>query len=125
MQALGPRLILVSRLGVVVWSLVMGVAMTVVQAANINISWLINSIGIFCGGAVPPLIFVMTWRGCTGPAATAGQCCTLPPLAHSLLLEMAPADWCLLSKCMLWTSQKNSQLACCLVWWRTVRYYPL
>ena len=34
LQALGPRLIWVSRIGVVVWSLVMGIAMTMVQAAS-------------------------------------------------------------------------------------------
>ena len=73
LQALGPRLIWVSRIGVVVWSLVMGIAMAVVQAANININWLINSIGVFVGGAVPPLIFVLTWRRCNGVMATTGE----------------------------------------------------
>ena len=72
-QALGPRLIWVSRIGVVVWSIIMGIAMTVVQAANININWLINSIGVFVGGAVPPLIFVLTWRRCNGVFATSGE----------------------------------------------------
>ncbi|CAK0787648.1 hypothetical protein CVIRNUC_010870 [Coccomyxa viridis] len=71
-KALGPRLIWVSRIGVVVWSIIMGIAMTVVQAANININWLINSIGVFVGGAVPPLIFVLTWRRCNGAFATSG-----------------------------------------------------
>ena len=73
LQALGPRLIWVSRIGVVVWSIIMGIAMTVVQAANININWLINSIGVFVGGAVPPLIFVLTWRRCNGAFATSGE----------------------------------------------------
>lgn len=77
LQALGPRLIWVSRIGVVVWSLVMGIAMTVVQAANININWLINSIGVFVGGAVPPLIFVLTWRRCSGVMATTGERCSV------------------------------------------------
>ena len=73
LQALGPRLIWVSRIGVVVWSIIMGISMTVVQAANININWLINSIGVFVGGAVPPLIFVLTWRRCNGAFATSGE----------------------------------------------------
>ena len=51
----------------------MGIAMTVVQAADININWLINSIGVFVGGAVPPLIFVLTWRRCNGVFATSGK----------------------------------------------------
>ena len=59
---------------VVVWALVMGTAMCVVQAANININWLINCIGIFAGGAVPPLLCVLTWRGATGRAAIPGEC---------------------------------------------------
>ena len=75
LQALGPRLIWVSRIGVVVWSIIMGIAMTVVQAANININWLINSIGVFVGGAVPPLIFVLTWRRCNRAFATS---CEVP-----------------------------------------------
>lgn len=49
------------------------------QVANINIVLLINSIGVFSGGAVPPLLFVLVWRGCTGPAATTGES---PPMTN-------------------------------------------
>lgn len=63
----------------------MGVAMTVVQAANININWLINSIGVFVGGAVPPLIFVLTWRRCNGVMATTGE----PPAPMSSKCEQS------------------------------------
>ncbi|BDA49838.1 Urea-proton symporter DUR3 [Coccomyxa sp. Obi] len=71
-QATGGQLVVVSRVGVCVWAIVMGAAMCIAQAAGINVNWLITIIGVFVGGAVPPLAALLTWRGCTAPAAMLG-----------------------------------------------------
>lgn len=71
-QASGERLVMVSRASVCFWAIVMGCAMSIAQAATINVNWLITIIGVFVGGAVPPLAALLTWRKCTGPAAVTG-----------------------------------------------------
>ena len=43
MRALGPCLIWMSRIGVVVWALIVEIAMTVKQAKYINMLWLASS----------------------------------------------------------------------------------
>lgn len=45
LQATGQQLVRVSRIGVCVWAVIMGIAMTIAQAASINVNWLITIIG--------------------------------------------------------------------------------
>ena len=45
MQATGKKLVLVSRVGVCIWAIIMGCAMSIAQAATINVNWLITIIG--------------------------------------------------------------------------------
>ncbi|KAK9904775.1 hypothetical protein WJX75_002276 [Coccomyxa subellipsoidea] len=71
-QATGKQLVSVSRIAVCVWAVVMGCAMCIAQAASINVNWLITIIGVFVGGAVPPLAALLTWRKCTATAAVTG-----------------------------------------------------
>eukprot|EP00891_Asterochloris_glomerata_P002745 jgi/Astpho2/2745/Aster-00924 len=68
-KASGEKLVWISRCGVGVWAIVMGLAMTVVQAAHINVNWLITVIGVIVGGAVPPLAMAVLWRRCSSLAA--------------------------------------------------------
>jgi len=44
-QASGERLVWVSRIAVLVWAIIMGIAMSVAQVANINVNFLITIIG--------------------------------------------------------------------------------
>jgi hypothetical protein len=44
-QASGERLVWVSRVAVLVWAIIMGIAMSVAQVANINVNFLITIIG--------------------------------------------------------------------------------
>ena len=48
MQASGGKLVTVSRIAVCVWAIIMGCAMCIAQAANINVNWLITIIGAPC-----------------------------------------------------------------------------
>lgn len=54
----------VSRIGVIVWALFMGVIMSVAQFANINVNWLVLIIGrsslLICASLVEPCSCV--WR---------------------------------------------------------------
>ena len=45
MQATGKRLVVVSRVSVCIWAIIMGIAMSIAQAATINVNWLITIIG--------------------------------------------------------------------------------
>ncbi len=45
LQASGERLVRVSRVAVFVWAVIMGIAMSVAQVANINVNFLITIIG--------------------------------------------------------------------------------
>ncbi len=44
-QANSKRLVMVSRIAVVIWAIIMGIIMCIAQAANINVDWLILIIG--------------------------------------------------------------------------------
>jgi hypothetical protein len=69
---------MVSRIAVVGWAIFMGVIMCIAQVAAINVNWLINIIGVFCGGAVWPLISLIFWDRATGKAAISGALCFFP-----------------------------------------------
>ena len=45
MQATGKKLVVVSRVSVCIWAIIMGIAMSIAQAATINVNWLITIIG--------------------------------------------------------------------------------
>ena len=66
-QASGERLVRVSRVAVFVWAVVMGIAMSVAQVANINVNFLITIIG-----ARPPR-----------PALGVRSCWSSTPGAHT------------------------------------------
>ena len=69
MQATGKKLVLVSRVGVCIWAIIMGCAMSIAQAATINVNWLITIIG-----ALIPTILPRP-RGHTQLAECALFCC--------------------------------------------------
>ena len=98
-QADGKRLVWVSRIAVLGWAVFMGAVMCVAQVCNLNVNWcashahgsdapaarccqpssnrlpprrLLLIIGVFAGGAVWPLILLITWDRATGKAAISG-----------------------------------------------------
>ncbi|KAK9816495.1 hypothetical protein WJX72_001008 [[Myrmecia] bisecta] len=102
-QASGERLLMVSRISVCIWAVIMGCASCIVQAASINVNWLIIVIGVFVGGAVPPVAMALLWDRCTRKAAISasllGNCVSL---GVSLLVAVVvslvfpdekPFDW--------------------------------
>ena len=72
LQASGAKLVTVSRVSVCVWAIIMGCAMSIAQAATINVNWLITIVGspslppagaMTCGVAVHPA--ACAWRSDT------------------------------------------------------------
>ena len=77
-QASGGKLITVSRISVCVWAVIMGCAMSIAQAATINVNWLITIIGEPC---LPQCRRGQSWRCCNVACTMLSQ--ILPRDSHT------------------------------------------
>jgi len=85
-KATGKQILLVSRIGVLVWSVLSGVLAVILYELKIGLGWIYVAMGNFIGSAVFPVAFALTWQRCSGTGATLG--CWLG-------LGLSMLGWCL------------------------------
>jgi len=71
-QATGEKLLFVSRVGVVVFGLVMGVLGVILDALGLNLGWVYLAMGVIIGSAVIPVSCVLMSSQVTSTAAISG-----------------------------------------------------
>ena len=59
--AKSSRLVRVSHLGIIIYGLILAVFCCILNAVNINLTWILTCLGIIVGGAAMPLGLVVLW----------------------------------------------------------------
>jgi len=71
-NATGKQILLVSRLGVLAWSVLSGVLAVILFELKIGLGWIYVAMGNFIGSAVFPVAFALTWKRCSALGAVLG-----------------------------------------------------
>jgi len=85
-KATGKQILLISRVGVLVWSVLSGVLAVILFELKIGLGWIYVAMGNFIGSAVFPVAFALTWQRCSPLGAILG--CWLG-------LGLSMLAWCL------------------------------
>ena len=76
-NATGAQMIVVSRIGVVIWGIISGVIAIILFELEIGLGWVYGAMGNFIGSAVAPVTFALMWKDCSAFGAIAGATCGL------------------------------------------------
>ena len=71
-RATGKQILFVSRVGVLVWSILSGVLAVILFELKIGLGWIYVAMGNFIGSAVFPVAFALTWKRCSSLGAVLG-----------------------------------------------------